>query len=209
MLQKVMKSDERRRRRPDQERPVRGEQQPLRVGRARRRGRAPSPSRVMKTDESQWLTLVRSSAPRVTGGVKASGGSGRKRCFVMRRIEICERCERFMRPCRSGTTGDEEAGQPRRRHSRGDTLCTDPVEFRGFVACPRNRLRDGTVYREAGGDFFDRLNPGRTTLRLTRRLERLGFDVQLVPRESPQPSPPKRGRTCKCAEKGIPCKHGR
>jgi hypothetical protein len=43
-------------------------------------------------------------------------------------------------------------------------------------------IRDGSVYREQGGDdFFDRLHPKRTTRRLVRRLERLGFDVALTP----------------------------
>ena len=41
-------------------------------------------------------------------------------------------------------------------------------------------LRDGVVYRELGGDYFDKLNPARTTLRkLSRRVEKLGF--QLMP----------------------------
>lgn len=38
-------------------------------------------------------------------------------------------------------------------------------------------LRDGTEYREAGGDYFDRLHPERTRNRLVRRLQRLGLDV--------------------------------
>jgi hypothetical protein len=75
-------------------------------------------------------------------------------------------------------------------------------------------LRDGTVYREKGGDYFDQLNPERTKQKLVARLERLGFDVILgnsthpVPSPSvPQPSPRRRGRPCKCFERGINCKH--
>ncbi len=71
-------------------------------------------------------------------------------------------------------------------------------------------LRDGTEYQERGGDYFDRLNPERTQRKLTARLERLGWQVVLKPRQSPpEPSPPsrKRGRPCKCAERGIDCKH--
>jgi transposase len=51
-------------------------------------------------------------------------------------------------------------------------------------------LREGTVYRERGGDFFDRRNPLRTTTRLSQRLERLGYQVILKPRaELPHPPP--------------------
>lgn len=72
-------------------------------------------------------------------------------------------------------------------------------------------LRDGTVYQEKGGDYFDRQNPERTSARLTQRLQRLGFEVVLKPRSATQPSEPaprrRPGRPCKCAERGIDCKH--
>ena len=73
-------------------------------------------------------------------------------------------------------------------------------------------LRDGTEYRELGDNYFDRLHPERTRNRLVRRLQRLGLDVFLQPRNESQipPSPPtirKRGRPCKCTERAIPCKH--
>jgi transposase len=56
-------------------------------------------------------------------------------------------------------------------------------------------LRDGTVYQERGGDYFDRLHPERTTRRLAARLERLGFDVVLRPAPLPlPPATPKRPR---------------
>ena len=57
-------------------------------------------------------------------------------------------------------------------------------------------IRDGSVYREQGGDFFDRLHPKRTTRRLVRRLERLGFDVALTPLA-----------TLDCGPYPIDCKH--
>jgi transposase len=73
-------------------------------------------------------------------------------------------------------------------------------------------LRDGTTYQEHGGDYFDRLNPHRTQRRLTQRLQRLGFEVVLKPRNAPDPqslpSPRGRGRPCRCAERGTDCKHG-
>jgi transposase len=72
-------------------------------------------------------------------------------------------------------------------------------------------LRDGGIYREPGGDYFDPLHPERTRRRLAARLERLGFEVVLKPRSESAPTAPlrkKRGRPCKCLEHGIPCKHG-
>jgi hypothetical protein len=39
-------------------------------------------------------------------------------------------------------------------------------------------LRDGTPYRELGDDYFDKLNPARTTKRLLKRLEALGVTIQ-------------------------------
>lgn len=41
-------------------------------------------------------------------------------------------------------------------------------------------LRDGSVYRENGGDYYDRRNPVATARRLTERLQRLGFEVTLT-----------------------------
>ena len=71
-------------------------------------------------------------------------------------------------------------------------------------------LRDGTEYQERGGDFYDRLNPEQTQRRLCKRLERLGWQVELkpLPALEPQPKQPKkRGRPCKCVERGTDCKH--
>jgi transposase len=75
-------------------------------------------------------------------------------------------------------------------------------------------LRDSTEYQELGDNYFDRLHPERTRNRLVRRLQRLGLEVFLQPHAPslvPQPPDPlptrKRGRPCKCVERGIPCKH--
>lgn len=61
-------------------------------------------------------------------------------------------------------------------------------------------MRDGSVYREAGGDYHDRLHPERTVRRLTERLERMGLEVAVT-------GSPRRGRPCLCAQRGIPCSH--
>ena len=75
-------------------------------------------------------------------------------------------------------------------------------------------IRDGASYREKGDDFFDRLHPERAAHRLMSRLERLGYDTtRIAPKaavlEAGQPmlSPKRRGRPCKCAERGQPCIH--
>jgi transposase len=70
-------------------------------------------------------------------------------------------------------------------------------------------LRDGTIYRERGGDAFDRMNPATTTKRLSQRLERLGYEVILKPRTETLPPLPRRDRgpRCRCSERGIDCKH--
>jgi transposase len=50
-------------------------------------------------------------------------------------------------------------------------------------------LKQGTTYRELGGNYFDKRNLLRTTRRLVKRLEALGHRVILEPTQSPfQPS---------------------
>jgi len=97
-------------------------------------------------------------------------------------------------------------------------------------------LRDGSVYHEQGGDYYDRRNPAATARRLTRRLQRLGFEVTLAKKDEAATLPPKPIRNgitrwqgsrpiqrqvaeagppatrelCRqCASWGIPCIHAR
>lgn len=46
-------------------------------------------------------------------------------------------------------------------------------------------IRDGTVYRDLGSDYFDTLNPTRLKRKLVKRLEGLGFHVTLDPHALP------------------------
>ena len=46
-------------------------------------------------------------------------------------------------------------------------------------------IRDGTEYREAGSDYYDRRNPDRTASRRTQRLERIGYQVALTKVDGP------------------------
>lgn len=42
-------------------------------------------------------------------------------------------------------------------------------------------MKSGKEYVDLGGDYFDRLNPGRTVRRPTARLERIGYQATLSP----------------------------
>jgi transposase len=88
-------------------------------------------------------------------------------------------------------------------------------------------VRDGTVYKELGASHYHRQNKPKVTRRLVDRLQKLGYSVTLQPIEPPptvtetvvvcepavEMAPAaerrRRGRPCKCAERGIACKHGR
>jgi len=61
-------------------------------------------------------------------------------------------------------------------------------------------LRDGTVYREHGRRFRSHES---------RQNDKAAFEVILKPRPETAPPVPRRGRglRCKCAERGIDCKH--
>jgi len=86
-------------------------------------------------------------------------------------------------------------------------------------------LSRGEQYVEFGGDYYDQRNKPKVVARLVNRLTKLGYWVSLEAAELPEPtasdapaspelpqrtvSPKrKRGRPCKCAERGITCKHG-
>lgn len=82
-------------------------------------------------------------------------------------------------------------------------------------------------YIELGPDYYDQRNKPKTVGRLVKRLQRLGFDVELrfskEPAELPASEPTRdisgekpvlepskkrgRGRPCKCAERGLICRH--
>jgi transposase len=82
-------------------------------------------------------------------------------------------------------------------------------------------IRDGGVYQELGANHYDQQNKPKVTRKLVDRLQKLGYYVTLQPIEAPtasvaapeaDPTPVprrKRGRPCKCVERGIPCSHGR
>jgi transposase len=81
-------------------------------------------------------------------------------------------------------------------------------------------VRDGTRYKELGETYCDQRNKAKAAERLVSRLQKLGYYVSLQPiaaeasvpvappPQSSAPQPRKRDRPCKCAERGIACKHG-
>ena len=88
-------------------------------------------------------------------------------------------------------------------------------------------VRDGGIYKELGTTYCNERKKPQVVRRLVDRLQKLGYQVMLQPiepapapqtvRQQPtelQPTPVaatgrRRGRPCKCAVRGIPCKHGR
>jgi transposase len=78
-------------------------------------------------------------------------------------------------------------------------------------------VADGSVYQELGAAYYDRQNKPKVIRKLVDRLQKLGYYVTLQtieePVETPSPEPPKpqprRGRPCKCHQRGIECPHGR
>jgi transposase len=95
-------------------------------------------------------------------------------------------------------------------------------------------LSRGEEYVEFGGDYYDRRNKPKVVARMVARLTRLGYQVDLKPMAQTAAAPPealdgslpeaasgttvqpdpatvgpkrKRGRPCKCIERGIICKH--
>jgi transposase len=91
-------------------------------------------------------------------------------------------------------------------------------------------IANGEVYRELGAHYGDRQNRPKVTRKLVERLQHMGYRVTLelvsdeaagglagAPTELPPASAPaledarprRRGRPCKCAERGIACRHQR
>ncbi len=85
-------------------------------------------------------------------------------------------------------------------------------------------IRDGSVYNELGAGYYDLQNKPKLARKLADKLHKLGFYVTLHPipatavaepepptaaaSELAAPVPRKRGRPCKCVQRGIACTHG-
>jgi transposase len=94
-----------------------------------------------------------------------------------------------------------------------------------LVTVVYNVLARGEEYVELGGDYYDQRSKPKAVSRMVARLMKLGYQVTLTPVEpvgevtafvvndengtEPKAVPKRKpGRPCKCAERGIICKHG-
>jgi transposase len=158
-----------------------------------------------------------------TGGKRKSGKT-RKGNLYLRRI-LCQ-CAWAA----ASTKGSKLAALYRRlRHRRGHQKAITAVAHELLVIV-YHVIRDNALYVEAGEDYLDHRNRLRTAARLISKLRRLGFDIDPMTLSQaagaapaaapaaalsahPPPAAPqvkrKRGRPCKCAERGIVCPHGR
>jgi transposase len=50
-----------------------------------------------------------------------------------------------------------------------------------MLTAARHMLRSGTEWRELGAAHFDRADAHKTAVRLVRRLQQIGYAVQLTP----------------------------
>jgi transposase len=92
---------------------------------------------------------------------------------------------------------------------RGMKKAAVAVAHRILVIAWHILAEQGVEYYERGGDYFDRRNPQRTARKLSQRLRNLGYNVVLTPTSAPEPAATakRRGRPCKCGERGLPCPH--
>jgi transposase len=67
-------------------------------------------------------------------------------------------------------------------------------------------LKDRTVYRELGGDSFDRMNPERAARKLIARLDRMGYELTGV---MGRPAPPPREQAAEAPVEAPKRKRGR
>ena len=67
----------------------------------------------------------------------------------------------------------------RRGHSKALTAVGHSI-----LTAAWHMLSTGETYREAGADYYTRRNPDRTVRNLVRKLEALGHDVTIQPRQA-------------------------
>ncbi len=166
---------------------------------------------------------------RESGGKRMSGRTRKANCYVKRAL-----CQAAW--AASHTKNNYRAAFYRRLCVRKGAPKAVMALAHHRVAIVYHILAHQTQYVELGADYYDQRNKPRVVNRLLKRLQNLGFEVTLQP-STPvliepsssdasaclpgsdlpaldAPSAPlllrkrKRGRPCKCAERGITCKHG-
>src|SRR3954452_12893871 len=80
-----------------------------------------------------------------------------------------------------GTTRGELAEKSRRlRARRGEMRAHVAIAHKILIAA--YHVLAGAEYQELGADYLDGLNKKRTVSHLTRRLQAMGYDVQITPK---------------------------
>jgi transposase len=80
------------------------------------------------------------------------------------------------------TKGSYFQAQHRRIARRRGMKRATMAVARSILTVIYHMLKTGSEYRELGAAFFDQLKPERATASIVKRLEALGFDVQLTPK---------------------------
>ena len=168
---------------------------------------------------------------RESGGKRMSGRTRKANCYVKRGM-----CQAAW--AASHTKNTYLSAFYRRIQMRKGAPKAVMALAHHMITVVYNVLARREEYVELGGDYYDRRNKPKVVSRLVARLTRLGYYVELKPveMETAQPLDPsgvptsetsvgggstssevrpdgplpgKRGRPCKCVERGIHCKHAR
>jgi transposase len=161
---------------------------------------------------ASWAALCPGN--RESGGKRISGKTRKGNCYL-RRV-LCQSAWAASRKKDSHLA----ALFRRIRSRRGEQKAIMAVAHQ-LITIIFHLVRDGGVYQELGANHYDQQNKPKVTRKLVDRLQKLGYYVTLQPIEvptasvaAPEPDPipaqrRKRGRPCKCAERGLQCPHGR
>jgi transposase len=152
---------------------------------------------------------------RESGGKRMSGKTRKGNCYLRRSL------------CQSAWAATRKKGSypgtiyRRVRGRRGHQKAIMALAHR-MLTIIFHMLRDDQPYRELGTAYNDEKRKAKNTARMVRGLEGMGFRVTLEVLPTPEelrefgsptaapetgPSVPRRGRPCKCAERGMVCKH--
>lgn len=162
---------------------------------------------------ASWAALCPGS--RESGGKRMSGKT-RKGNVYLRRI-LCQSAW-----AATNTRGSYMGALYRRiRARRGHQKAIVAVAHHILTAI-FHMIRDQQPYQELGSGYYEQHRKPEITRYLVKRLQKLGYEVTLeIPLSAEEPeraipvapapdTPParrKRGRPCKCAERGIACTH--
>jgi hypothetical protein len=153
---------------------------------------------------------------RESGGKRMSGKTRKGNCYLRRILCQAAWAATNQRDSYLGTLYRRVRG--RRGHQKAIMAVAHQI-----LTIIYHMLRDKESYRELGAAHYDEQRKPEITRHLVQRLQRLGYQVTLeVPvtqqetqeigsalPDSDHAEPPKRkrGRPCKCIQRGIACRH--